>query len=458
MHHINKLPSSILSLILDHATAPLNRWWKDWRRGLTLLQVCSLWRTHGSPLVYKYMFIYCIEADSDDDSDDESDDLATRANHTYGMLPKMKWVSNANLTIANENVSIVNKVVINLRGPGYLFPFLNGVLEILTMSQTTWESVTSLSFHLASDFAEPERAGDLTVRDQVEITARFTDLFRSMFSRINDLRINGNDAGEMFCNFADRLTYHYSMCAKRLEFLYPMSCMAPCFSEGLTYLHLVVRPYIGQLIPLVHSLPLKYLCLDGISPNFRWQCFYSQSKNGRNVCFRDLETLTVHYNAIVGVDVDAMVTSNYSGRENEELAYTLYFPSLKYLTISKCPENGGLLCNSRIPNILHTVNFEGSVGAVKALADCGITRLHNLTASLRANTISEYDQKQMVTATNYLYSVPQIENTAILCLFDNVTLPDTDELDWRNLDELTLDSPASLTQKPILKESLYATT
>ncbi|KAJ1769848.1 hypothetical protein IW138_005256 [Coemansia sp. RSA 986] len=454
--HVNSLPPLVLRQILTHTATPLHRWWKDWKHILPLAQVCAQWRDIGMPLVYSHLFVYCIETETDDDSDDEGDDVAIREIRSYGAVPKMEWMTNGPLILANRTMELVRDVRINLRGPGYMFPFLSNIVGLLDQMNHTWPLVHTLSIHLASDYMEPESYQN-TMDGMMETAALFADTLARVFPGITKLRVGGCDGSEAFCRFADRLSYHYSMQLNSLFSRYPMSCMSPCFSSELTYLHLVVRPYIGQLVPHVAPRALKYLCLDGISVFFRWQCFYENEGSVRDVCFEQLEHLSVHYNGIHNMEVDAVVTSNYSGRRNEAsgLPYWLEFPMLKSLTITRCPETGGLLSCCSLPrDTLMSVTLEGAVGAVCALAQFvgDVTHAGELSVSVHGSPeeggsgYSEQKGDSMVSALNLLYSEDWHLDNGVLCLFDDIVLRNNHiaGIQSTNLKELTLDSPLSL--------------
>ncbi|KAJ2400041.1 hypothetical protein GGI23_002286 [Coemansia sp. RSA 2559] len=479
--HVNSLPPSVLRHILAHAAAPLHRWWKDWKHTLPLLHVSAHWRSAGKPLVYSHLFVYCIEAEAnDDDSDDEGDDVAIREIRTYGAVAQMMWRTNGPLVAAVGATGLVRDVRINLRGPGYMFPFLDGIIGMLVQinPEASWALVHTLSIHLASDYIEPSAPPPPDHRQHsgimaglaMETAASLADALACAFPAAENLRVGGCDASEAFCRFADRLSYHYAMQLRKLETRYPVSCMSPCFSPQLASLYLTVRPYIGQLVPHVAPRSLKYLCLDGISVNFRWQCFYENEGSVRDMRFAQLEHLAVHYNAIHNMEVDAVVTSDYSGRPDMRgggggggmPSYCLGFPQLKTLTITRCPPTGGLLSCCTLPqDTLVSVTLDGALGAVCKLAQFvgDVSYVGELSVSVRgsadrgASSFSfsesgrDVEMDAMVSAVNRLYSEDYWHmDNGVLCLFDDIVLRPSHiaGIQTVNLKELTIDSPLSL--------------
>ncbi|KAJ1801512.1 hypothetical protein LPJ59_000232 [Coemansia sp. RSA 2399] len=484
--HVNSLPPSVLRHILTHTAAPLHRWWKDWKHTLPLLHVSAQWRSIGKPLVYSHLFVYCIEAETnnDDDSDDEGDDVAIREIRTYGAVPQMMWRTNGPLIAAIGATDLVHDVRINLRGPGYMFPFLDGIIGMLVQISPggAWPLVHTLSIHLASDYIEPSAPPRLQHHHHqqqysgiadlaMETASSLADALAYAFPAAEKLRVGGCDASEAFCRFADRLSYHYAMQLRKLETRYPVSCMSPCFNPQLASLHLTVRPYIGQLVPHVAPRSLKYLCLDGISVNFRWQCFYENEGSVRDMCFAQLEHLAVHYNAIHNMEVDAVVTNDYSGRpdmrkreggrEAGMLPYCLDFPQLKTLTITRCPPTGGLLSCCTLPrDTLMSITLDGALEAVCKLAQFvgAVSRVGELSVSVRGfadkdasylglENRSDMEMDAMVSAVNRLYSEDDWHlDNGVLCLFDDIVLRPTHiaGIQSVNLKELTVDSPLSL--------------
>ncbi|KAJ2514325.1 hypothetical protein H4217_005815 [Coemansia sp. RSA 1939] len=500
--HVNDLPPSILRSALALAAQPLLEWHGDWRRALRLAQVCGCWRGAAMGAVYRQLYVFCIEPDANDnDSDDEADDAAFRAIRAESSVPPlMAWHTNANLVAAIDGAAaLVREVRVNLRGPAYLFPFLAGVAQQL--APLALARVEALRIHLASDYAAPDAASSAAVAGigAMEDAAALADTFSCILPRVARLRVTGLDSSEAFCRFADRLAFHCAPRLRRLEAHYPLSCVAPALGSELAFLHLQVRPYIGQLVPHIAPRRLRHLCLDGVSPRFRWQCFYEHEGAARNIPFINLEHLAVHYNAVPGMDVDAVVTADYhrdrgpaAGRRRSgalssgaDRPFWLAFPALRTLAVTRCPADGGLLACSSFPSsgALASVSLDGPPGAVCALAALvagrRVTRVGDLTVALRTpiaettTTTSMSNNNDTTTTTaagssapagdlaaalGRLFSGLQIDGAGVLCLFggsggDRADPPVDGMLvarsggsmaQWPRLTELTIDAPLSL--------------
>ncbi|KAJ2552433.1 hypothetical protein EV175_003313 [Coemansia sp. RSA 1933] len=472
--HIDSLPHSMLRHIMEFAAAPLQRWWNDWKHTLALVQVSRHWRHTGMDVVYSQLHVFCMEADANDDSDDEGDDVAVREIRTYGAMRQMAWATNGPLVLEVGATRLVREVRLNLHGPGYMFPYLSGVTALLAQMNpaAAWPRVRSLSVHLASDYAEPDA---MASADGLETAAEFADALACAFPRVRRLRVGGSDASEAFCRFADRLTYRYAERLRILEAMYPVSCVAPELCGQLAALHLTVRPYIGQLVPHVVPRALRRLCLDGVSVHFRWQCFYGAEGRSRNLRFEHLEQLAVHYNAITSMEVDAVVTANYSGRTaNDDAAGAgtdcwLEFPRLRTLAVTRCPPSGGLLRYCSLPqSSLESVSLDGALGAVCELAQFvgHVTCVADLSLSVRGSRPSTGELDAMVDALNRLYSEDWRMESGALCLFDEIALQPSHIVGIQsvNLRELTVDSALSLgmfvriieTQPQLLSISCYS--
>ncbi|KAJ2510623.1 hypothetical protein H4217_007783 [Coemansia sp. RSA 1939] len=488
--HINDLPPSILRSALALAAQPLLEWHDDWRRALQLAQVCGCWRGAAMREVYRQLYVFCIEPDANDnDSDDEADDAAFRAIRAESSLPPlMVWHTNANLVAAIDGAAaLVREVRVNLRGPAYLFPFLAGVAQQL--APLALARVEALGIHLASDYAAPDAswsssAAAIAGIGAMEEAAALSDALFCILPRVSRLRVTGLDSSEAFCRFADRLAYHCAPRLRRLEAHYPLSCAAPALGSALAFLHLQVRPYIGQLVPHIAPRGLRRLCLDGVSPRFRWQCFYENEGAARNIPFANLEHLAVHYNAIPGMDVDAVVTADYHCSDNTpagrrrrgngtlsstDRPFWLAFPALRTLAVTRCPDDGGLLACSSFPSngALASVTLDGPPGAVCALAALvasrRITRAGDLTVALRTpdagsssssssmsnnndadattaavaaadcsigasttTTGSSAPAGDLAAALGYLFSDLQIDGAGVFCLFGGGADPTVD--------------------------------
>ncbi|KAJ2657623.1 hypothetical protein IWW48_004429 [Coemansia sp. RSA 1200] len=508
--HVNDLPLSTLRSAIALAAQPLLVWHGDWRRALRLLHVCACWRGVAMAEVYRQLYVFCIEPDGADDSDDEADDAAFRAIRTESSLPPlMAWHTNANLVAAIGGAAqLVREVRVNLRGPAYLFPFLAGVAQQL--APLPLARVEALGIHLASDYVAPDASSAAVASiDQagaMEEAAALSDAFFRLLPRVSRLRVTGLDGSEAFCRFADRLSYHYALGLRRLEAHYPLSCMAPALGSALSFLHLQVRPYIGQLVPHIVPRSLRHLCLDGISPWFRWQCFYENEGTARNIRFACLEHLYVHYNGIAGMDVDAVVTADYYSRANRppkrrragngtlsdsDRPFWLAFPSLRTLALTRCPDSGGLLsCSSFPSDSLASVTLDGPPGAVRALAALvasrRVTRVGELSVFLRTTNAEPSDSRNeadaddttaavagaghsiststagssaaagdLATALGRLLSDLRVDGAGVLCLFggggadptvDNIVIGSNSSsmARWAHLTELTIDAPLSL--------------
>ncbi|KAJ2763499.1 hypothetical protein H4S06_000045 [Coemansia sp. BCRC 34490] len=438
--------------------------------------------------VYRQLYVFCIEPDAND-SDDEADDAAFRAIRAESSVPPlMAWHTNANLVAAIDGAAaLVREVRVNLRGPAYLFPFLAGVAQQL--APLALARVEALRIHLASDYAAPDAASSAAVADAAAMddAAALADSFAGILPRVARLRVTGLDSSEAFCRFADRLAFHCAPRLRRLEAHYPLSCVAPALGSELAFLHLQVRPYIGQLVPHIAPRRLRHLCLDGISPRFRWQCFYEREGAVRDIPFASLEHLAVHYNAVPGIDVDAVVTADYhcdgrsaAGRRRGAALssgagrpFWLAFPALRTLAVTRCPADGGLLACSSFPRsgALASVSLDGPPGAACALAALvaagRVTRVGDLTVALRtpvaetpttATTGSSAPTRDLAAALGRLFSGLRVDGAGVLCLFGGsggdradprvdgvlVARAGGSMAQWPRLTELTIDAPLSL--------------